>query len=152
MKNKLISRRRRGNALIEFALLWSVLFPVVAGTAQFGSAFYQYNNLCSTVRNAARYASIQTYQSANATVPTALQTAVRNMVRYETPTPADGAAPLYDIPAANILVQMNFANNVPDSVTVSITQFNIDAVLKTFTINNKPTTSFVYTGRWAPLP
>ena len=152
MRTRLKSRQRRGNALIEFAVLWSLLFPLVGGTAQFGNAFYQYNNLCSSVRNAARYASVQTYHSASNTVPADFQTAVQNMVRYENPAPAAGATPLYNVPPDKIQVTMTFANNVPDTVTVTITQFDIDTVIKTFTINNKPSTSFPFLGRWDPLP
>jgi len=150
MNKRLSSKKKKGNALIEFALLWGVLFPVLAGTAQFGNAFYQYDNLCTTVRNAARYASVQTYHAQTDAVPSDFQTAVRNMVRYENPNPPNGAKPLVDIPPANILVEVAFVNNVPETVTVTIVQYNIDAVLKTFTINNKPKTSFPYLGRWDP--
>jgi Flp pilus assembly protein TadG len=147
---RLSNKNKKGNALIEFALLWGVMFPLLAGTAQFGNAFYQYDGLCTAVRNAARYASVQTYHAQTSAVPSDFQTAVRNMVRYENPNPAAGATPLFDVPPANILVEVTFVNNAPDMVTVTIVQYNIDAVLKTFTINNKPKTSFPYLGRWDP--
>ena len=145
------SRERRGNAIIEFALLWAVLFPLVAGAAQFGSAFYQYNNLCSTVRNAARYLSIQTYESSNETIPDTLLAEVRNVVRYGSPAPANGATLIVNVPPQNINVTMTFSNNAPASVKVTIARFDIDMVVKTFTINNKPESQFPFVGRWDPV-
>ena len=58
-------RRRKsgGNALIEFALAFGFLFPVLTGTFQFGYAFFVYNELQTAVREGARYAAFKTYDS-----------------------------------------------------------------------------------------
>ena len=42
--------RQRGNALVEFALAFGFLFPVITGTFQFGYAFFVYNELQNAVR------------------------------------------------------------------------------------------------------
>lgn len=55
MKNKL-----RGVALVEFALLLPVLLVMTFIVTEFGRAIYQYNTLTKSVRDAARYLSIQT--------------------------------------------------------------------------------------------
>src|SRR6476660_1173052 len=78
--------RRRGNALVEFALAATVLIPIFLGTFQFGYAFYVYNLMSTQVRSGARYASLRTYRCGNSSSMTAFQTAVRNVVRYGNPT------------------------------------------------------------------
>ncbi len=59
-------RAERGNAMIEFALSFGLLFAVFSGVFQFGYALYVYNSLESAVRAGARYASQRTYDSATA--------------------------------------------------------------------------------------
>jgi Flp pilus assembly protein TadG len=144
--------KRRGNAMIEFALLWAFLFPVLSGVGQFGSAYYQYDNLCSSVRNAARFASLQTFSSVSTTVPTDLRDAVRNMVRYGDPTPNANSPLIADVPVGNIDVTMTFDNGVPAMIDVKVTQYAIETIFKNITINNKPQSQFPFVGRWDPVP
>ncbi len=59
MKKQIVSRLhgRKGNELIEFALVLPLLILMLAGAIEFGRAFYTYNILTKSVRNAARYVS-----------------------------------------------------------------------------------------------
>src|SRR6266550_48725 len=82
MKMPKLFRCRRGNAMLEFALAAGILFPAFVGTFQFGYTFYIYNNLDTAVRGGARYASMQSYDSASSTPSTAFATAVKNVVVY----------------------------------------------------------------------
>jgi Flp pilus assembly protein TadG len=50
-------KENRGNELIEFALVLPLLVLMLAGAIEFGRAFYTYNILTKSVRNAARYLS-----------------------------------------------------------------------------------------------
>ena len=50
-------RNQRGNELLEFALVLPLLVLLLAGAVEFGRAFYTYNILTKSVRNAARYLS-----------------------------------------------------------------------------------------------
>ena len=53
-------RQRRGDGgqeLLEFALVLPLLVLLFAGAVEFGRAFYTYNILTKSVRNAARYLS-----------------------------------------------------------------------------------------------
>jgi len=50
-------RAERGGPLIEFALLLPILLMLAFGAAEFGRAFYTYNALDKTVRDAARHLS-----------------------------------------------------------------------------------------------
>ena len=49
--------KERGNELIEFALVLPLLVLMLLGAIEFGRAFYTYNILTKSVRNAARYLS-----------------------------------------------------------------------------------------------
>jgi Flp pilus assembly protein TadG len=53
------SRRRRGNAIVEFALLMPVLLLLTVGTIQFGKFIYLYYVIKKIEFAAARYLSIQ---------------------------------------------------------------------------------------------
>ncbi|MBP1685300.1 MAG: TadZ/CpaE-like protein [Deltaproteobacteria bacterium] len=50
-------RDQRGQELIEFVLVMPLLVLMLAGGVEFGRAFYTYNILTKSVRNAARYLS-----------------------------------------------------------------------------------------------
>lgn len=51
--------KSRGVVAVELALLIIPLFILLAGVAEFGRALFQYNSLTKTVRDAARFLSIQ---------------------------------------------------------------------------------------------
>jgi len=143
------SSRERGNTLIEFALSFALLFAVFAGVFQFGYAYHVYNSLESAVRGGARYASLCVYDSATAAPSNAYLAAVRNMVVYGNPggtgTPvAPGLTP------EKVSVVMTMDRNVPYEVTVAITGFQINAVVKAFTLNGKPRLRCPFMGRFAP--
>jgi len=140
---------RRGSAMIEFALSFAFLFTVFTGVFQFGYAFYQYNSLENAVRGGARYASLRVYDSSTSTPSAAYLTAVRNMVLYGNPT--GGAVPITPgLTTQNVSVTVTFERNVPRLVTVAVTNYQIDAVFTTLSLNNKPKVSFPFLGRYAP--
>ena len=145
-------RRRgaeRGNALIEFALSFSLLFAVFAGVFQFGYAYYVYNTLESAVRGGARYASLRIYDSATGSPSAGYLSAVRNMVIYGNPS---GSGPLTapGLTPEKVNVTVTMDHNVPVRMAVGITNYTINAVVRSFTLNNKPRASFPYMGRFAP--
>lgn len=141
-------RGEQGNALMEFALAFSFLFPLFYGTFQFGYTFFLYNELHCAVRNGARYASYRTYDSASATPSNAWATAIKNAVVYG--NPAGGSTPnVPNMTAGNVTVAMAFRDGVPDMVTVGIQNYQINALFRTYTLQ-KPSMTMSYTGRWAP--
>jgi Flp pilus assembly protein TadG len=141
--------RRKGNAMIEFAISAAVLLPCFVGIFEFGYSFYLYNRLTGGVRAGARYASLARYDSASATPSNAYRDAVRNVVVYGSPE-GGSTALVPGLAASQVSVSMQFANSVPDMVTVSISSFSVDTVFTTLTWNNKPSASFRYEGTWAP--
>jgi hypothetical protein len=55
-----MNRKQQGVALVEFALVLPLLLVLSIITFEFGRAVWQYNTLTKSVRDAARYLSLQT--------------------------------------------------------------------------------------------
>jgi Flp pilus assembly protein TadG len=153
------TKRRRqaqgGNTLIEFALSGSILFLILAGVFQFGYAFYAYNVLVNSVRNAARYASNYPYSSTSTTPDSTYLANVQNMVVYRTPAPTSGSTPLLGgLSTSNVSVVMTGGNagglTPPAWVKVSIVNYTLDAAFTTLLLNGRPNCSFPYTGILTP--
>jgi Flp pilus assembly protein TadG len=68
------ARQQRGVAIVEFALVLPMILLMIAVTTEFGRAIYQYGILAKSVRDAARYLSVQT--------PGTHMTEARNLVVY----------------------------------------------------------------------
>jgi len=141
------SNRKKGSAFVEFALVFLVLFAVFSGAFEFGYAFYAYNRLVNAAREGARYASMKPYDSANSTPSTAFSTAVKNMVVYANPAPPDGATPVVrGLATSNVSLTVLSSGVQPLQMTVSISNFPLDAIFGTITLNNKPSVTFTYLG------
>ena len=140
---------QRGSALLEFALSFPLLFLVLAGVFKFGYVYYVYNTLESAVRGGARYASLRVYDSATATPSPAYLTAVRNMVIYGIPS-GGGQRVAPGLVPEKVTVTVAMERNVPARITVSITDYTIDSVVRSFTLTNKPRATFPFMGRFAP--
>jgi Flp pilus assembly protein TadG len=143
------NRSRQGSALLEFALATSILVPLFTGTFQFGYTLYVYNNLQSAVRGGSRYASMRSYDSASSTPSSGFSTAVKNMVVYGNPD-GTGQPVSRGLTISNVQIQPNMNGAAPESITVQIAGYTIDAVFTSFTFNGKPSTTFPYTGTAAP--
>lgn len=138
-------KSERGNALLEFALSWSVLWALFAGVYQFGYAFYEYNVLLTSVSNAAQLGSKLTYDVAN---PGNYTTALTNMVLYGSTTQGTTVA-VPGLASSNVSVNVNTVGTIPTDVTVSINNFSLNAVFTTFNFNGKPRVTAVYMGQIA---
>ena len=143
------SKSRRGNAMVEFALSATVLFPLFAGAFQFGYTFYVYNNLNTAIRGGARYASLRSYDSATGKPSIGFSTAVKNMVVYGNAA-GTGQPVAPDLTVDNVQVSPVMSGAVPGAMTVQIAGYTIDSVFTKFTFNAKPSVTFPYTGTPAP--
>ena len=145
-------RNRRGHAMIELAMSSTVLITCLAGTFQFGYTFYVYNQLVTAVGNGGRYAALRTYRAATAQDVEKGAQAIRNMVVYGDAQPAPGAQPIAaNLTPANVDVHwITDGKTPPTAVNVSIRDYKIDAVFKTFTFSGRPGVEFPYLGRYAP--
>jgi len=150
MRMPLIKReKRRGSALVEFALAATILFPALVGTFQIGYALFLYNSLESAVRNGARYAALRSYDSSTATPSAAFTTAVQNMVVYGSPSQGTTTT-IPGLTTDKVSLSVAMISGTPDIMTVSISSFTIDAALMQFTITSKPFASYRFQGRFAP--
>jgi Flp pilus assembly protein TadG len=148
------TRKRNGNVLVEFALSSSLLMFIFMGTFQFGYSFYQYNTLTNAIRGGVRYASMaKISNSGNGSVPSAYITAIRNTVVYGSPVISDNPKPIIKgLQPSDVDVAVTFdAKYVPTAVTVKVTKFTIDAVVKQFTINGKPSLQMPFLGQYCPV-
>jgi len=134
--------------MIELALAFSVILPLFYGTIQSGLGFLYYNELANAVRAGARYASCRTFDSASQTPSAAFTTAVKNVTVYG--DPAGGKSPVVrGLSPEHVTVTVDFARNVPNAITVSISNFPMNALFRTFTLN-KPAATFAYAGVYMP--
>lgn len=140
---------RRGSVILEFAVATMILVPLLAGTFQFGYTLYVYNNLDSAVRGGARYASLRSYDSATGVASAAFSSAVKNMVVFGNPE-GTGLPVAPGLGAANVEVLPNMNGAAPESMTVRIAGYTVDAVFTSFTFNGKPGVTFPYSGTPAP--
>jgi Flp pilus assembly protein TadG len=67
-------KNQSGTALVEFALVLPFILLLTMLTTEFGRAIYEYNVLTKSVRDAARYLSMQT--------PGTHETEARNLIVY----------------------------------------------------------------------
>lgn len=145
-------RGQRGNAMIEFAVAASFLTVTFAGTFQFGYAFFAYNNLLANVRAGARYASVKAYNSTTTTPTACFVNDVRRMVVYGDPDATSGTPVTRGLTTDKVNVVANFLNGTPDSMTVSISNYEVDAVFGRIRLNNKPSVTFPFLGIYQPIP
>lgn len=54
-----MKRRQRGTALVEFALALPLILMMTCLATEFGRAYYQYNTITKSVREAVRYLSVR---------------------------------------------------------------------------------------------
>jgi Flp pilus assembly protein TadG len=133
---------RRGTAMIEFALSFSLLWALFTGVFQFGYSMYVYNRLLAAVDQGARYASRVDFDSPNHTFVGKVQ----NMVVYGNPQ-GTGNKLLWLLNKSNVDVTWTAdAAGLPKTITVSVKNFSVPVIFTTFNFNNKPRVTMKYTG------
>jgi Flp pilus assembly protein TadG len=142
---KLIRRKsERGNAMLEFALGFSLLWMLFSGIYQIGYAYYIYDRLTVATANAVQLGSRLAYDTGS---PTTFSTALQNMVLYGSETA--GTYPIVpNLTASNVAVNAHLdANGIPRYVTVNITGYTINALFTSFNLPNKPGATGQYYGQ-----
>ena len=128
-------RSQAGSALIEFAISLMLLAAVFVGVFQIGYAFLAYGTLVNAVRAGARYSALQQHGPA---ADRDLAKAVRNLVVYGDPAPADHAKPVVQgLTTENIEIV-----NGPGTSTVSLRGFQVDALFAKLKLDGRPTVTF----------
>ena len=129
---------RRGSALIEFAGSLTLLALMFGGIFEIGYMFYTYATLQTAVRAGARYASLQPRGAGDPGVAAA----VRNLVVYGDPAPADRTKPV----VAGLTTERVELINGTDASTVSLRGFELDALFMKVKLDGRPTVTFPVTG------
>ena len=137
-------KSERGNAMLELALGWSVLWLLFSGVYQVGYAYYVYNVLMISTANAAELGSRLGYDTAD---PSTFTTALKNMVVYG--DEAGGTKALVpSLTTGNVNVNPGLdAQGFPRDVTVTITGYTINALFASYSLTNKPRTTTLYYGQ-----
>jgi Flp pilus assembly protein TadG len=148
--SKLRRRGERGNAMVEFALGSSLLVAAFTGTFQFGYTFYVYNNIETAVNNGAKYAALRTYEQTSSTPSNCFKTAVQDMVAYGDPTGTTTNAIAPGLTPSNVNLIVTFTNGVPTQMQVNISGYSINSVFTSMSLNNKPSSTYPFLGRYAP--
>jgi Flp pilus assembly protein TadG len=136
-------KSERGNAMVEFAVGFSLLWAIFAGVYQMGYAYYIYNALMTAVSNAAELGARISYDTGS---PSTYTTTLQNMVLYGDETA--GTKPIVpNLTASNVNVNVTVdAGGVPRDVTITITGYTINAIFTTYTLTNKPRATSMYYG------
>lgn len=139
-------KAQRGNASVEFAMSFALLWSVVSGVYQLGHSLYVYNQLSVATANAARFAGRDGIGAAKET----FSTRIKNVAVYGNPE-GTGEAMVKGLSTANIDVDIEEDTaGVPRNVTVSVNQFKVDGVFWSTNLVDKPYSTVRYAGRYQP--
>lgn len=135
---------RAGNAVVEFALTFSLLWMLLGGCFKVGYSIYLYQSLLNAVAGASRYAARVDFDEPNHN----FIVAVKNMAAYG--NPGGGGTPLAPgLDAGNISVTWTYdTKSVPDTITVGVTGYAVNAVFQSFTWSGKPSVTVRYAGSY----
>src|SRR6185369_4712686 len=122
-----MKKNQKGVAIVEFALILPFLLVLTFITTEFGRAIWEYNSLTKSVRDSARYLSLQTPGNAAAIAK------ARNLAVYGnlsgTGTPLARGLSTSNVPDPTW--QTAGTNPVINTVTISITGYTFNSMLAT---------------------
>lgn len=118
-------KAQRGVAIVEFALILPLLLILTLITTEFGRAMYEYNTVAKSVRDAARYLSIQ--------LPNTKQAEAANLVVYGKTAATDSDQPLArGLSTSNVTMptwQNAGADPIITTVTVQVTGYTFNSMV-----------------------
>ncbi len=120
-----MTNKQYGVAIVEFALVLPLLLILTFITTEFGRALYQYNILTKSVRDAARYLSVQTPGD------TTIYPTAKNLVVYGNPA-GTGSTLAYGLSTAMIsdpVWQLQGFSPVINTVTITITGYTFKPLI-----------------------
>jgi hypothetical protein len=122
-------QRRRGQALVESALILVSFIAMLIGAMDFGQILFFHQSLVERVRSGVRWGAVHAYD----------ETSIKNMIRYNQTTPPDGAQPFLGISDSNITVSVLDSGASTERIQVAIVNYQFYFVspwiAKTFTNN-----------------
>lgn len=137
-------RNNSGHVVVEVGLSFPLVFVVMMGTFTFGQALFAYNMLQSSMRSAARYASLAPYDRPDGSN---WKQQVKNIALFGDPTPGQGAVPLAPgLGLEHVTVSALIVNGEPDRVTVAVQNLAIHNLFGDITVS-RPVVVFPFLGR-----
>ena len=141
--------REKGHAMLELAICAGVMVSCLAGTVQFGYTFYVYNQLVTAVGNGGRYAAMRTYRGDQERARSAIQ----NMVVYGDARPTELVPVVADLRPDQVEVEWIGRTRTARAAPRFMWQFTdypVNAVFKTISLEGRPGVEFPFVGRVAP--
>jgi Flp pilus assembly protein TadG len=135
---------RSGTAVIEFALVFGLLWLLLTGAFRLGYSIYIYESLVSAVAGAARYAAHVDFDVPNYT----FAGPVKNMAVYGSPSGAGGALAPGLVPSNIVVTWTTDAKGVPLTLTVSVTNYTVNTLFQSFTWSGKPSVTVRFAGTY----
>lgn len=106
---------RRGSTLVESSIVLLLFLVILIGVLDFGQILFFHHFLADRVRAGARYAAVTNPDPA----------AVRNVVAYNTASPATGTTGLFGLDPAAVEVTRYDAGTPSDRIEVKISTFRL---------------------------
>ena len=130
-------RDERGVQLLEVAIVVPILLVLFGAVAEFGRYFYEYTTVAKAARVGARYLASKSVTSTSGNY----QAEAKNLVVYGN-IAGSGTPLLSGLTTSNVVVQYSGGTAaVPDTVTVSITNFKHQPVFDLGKMLKKPSLS-----------
>ena len=108
-------RSERGTSLIESTLVYTAFLMLLIGTIDLGHILFLHQSITERVRDAARY-------GASRAISNDTDIAMKNIVLYNSATPAQNATPSFGLAAQNVTVSRTpGVGENPNQITVSVT-------------------------------
>src|SRR5258705_9634334 len=85
---------RRGQALVESALILISFLAILIGALDFGQVLFFHQSLVERVRSGVRWAAVHAYD----------ETSIKNVIRYNQSTQPTGALPFLGLANSNIAI------------------------------------------------
>ena len=136
-------RRQRGNAMLEFALGFVLLWACLSGVFQYGYSMWAYNNLATAVANGGIFASRAPCDTRN----NRFESEVKNVVVFGNPA-GTGAPLLATLTPDHVVVTRDPADGVPRTVTIGIKGFRVNSIFREFAFDGKPSCTMKFTGKY----
>ena len=103
-------RSRRGSGLVEAGLVLALTMLTVLAVLDFGQVLFFHQALVERVRVGARWGVMNAYDDQK----------IRNVVVYDTPTPAEGAGGLFSLTTAMVSTSLRDSGTPQARVVVTI--------------------------------
>ena len=104
---------RRGQALIESALVLLSFLSILIGAFDFGQVLFFHQFLVERTRAGVRWGAVHAFD----------QTAIKNMIRYNQPTQPDGVGPFLGLSDSNVAVTVFDSGAPTERIQVAIVDY-----------------------------